>query len=268
MKHSGGDKIIISKRGASWVYFSVHDDQDNGTIIDFIENRSGKTIREIGCELSSWLGGGVAMPPPACYVPEVKEQEFDPRRVERIFSGCKPAFYHPYLARRGLYKAVLSSPRFAGRIYTDRHGNAVFPHYEQGQLCGLELKGPERAVFVRGSKKTFWRSALNPEDKTLVISEAVIDAISYHIVYPDPQAFYIATGGGMSAEQGTLIQTFVQNYAKINSVLIITDHDAGGDRLAEKLQSVLEQTRLSGSIKRHSPAQQGQDWNDVLRLKT
>ncbi|PZQ43549.1 MAG: topoisomerase, partial [Micavibrio aeruginosavorus] len=35
---STGDKIIVSKKGTNWVYFSVSNDADNGTIVDFIAN--------------------------------------------------------------------------------------------------------------------------------------------------------------------------------------------------------------------------------------
>ena len=35
MRNSGGDKIIISRSiNGDWVYFSVKDDGDNGTVID------------------------------------------------------------------------------------------------------------------------------------------------------------------------------------------------------------------------------------------
>ena len=41
MRHEGGDKIII-KRGhdGHYVYFSVRDEGDNGSIIDFLQKRT------------------------------------------------------------------------------------------------------------------------------------------------------------------------------------------------------------------------------------
>lgn len=55
MKHPNGDKVIISKRGSNYVYFSVSDDKDNGTIVDFIRKRTDKTFPEIGQELQKWV---------------------------------------------------------------------------------------------------------------------------------------------------------------------------------------------------------------------
>ena len=52
------DKIIVSRKGANWVYFSVMDDRDNGSIIDFIQYRTDQDLKTIGVELNTWLGGG------------------------------------------------------------------------------------------------------------------------------------------------------------------------------------------------------------------
>jgi len=39
MRHPNGDKIIIARQAENWVYFSVRDDDDNGSIIDFVMRR-------------------------------------------------------------------------------------------------------------------------------------------------------------------------------------------------------------------------------------
>ncbi len=264
MKHSNGDKIIISKRGNIWVYFCVYDDLDNGTIIDFISKRTGKSIGEIGRELDIWLGGGISLPPPKDYVRKVQEHEFDPQRVELVFKRCRMAVKHRYLAGRGITGAVLSSSRFAGRVFSDCYQNAAFPHYAAGELCGLELKSAERAVFVRGSKKTFWRSNVRAGDNTLVISEAVIDALSYHQMFPTENSLYVATGGGMSPEQARIIREFITGFSGLQNIISITDNDQGGDKLHTKLVTVIEGSKFPGQLKRHSPMQRGMDWNDVL----
>ena len=53
---NGSDIIIVSKKGNSWVYFSVVDDTDNGAIVNFIQNRTGKELKDIARELLAWLG--------------------------------------------------------------------------------------------------------------------------------------------------------------------------------------------------------------------
>ena len=260
----GADKIIISRRGGVWVYFSVTDDRDNGTIINFVQNRTHKTIAKIGQELQEWIGGGVSLPEPKAYVREVAEQEYDSARVARVFKKSRPAFKHVYLESRGISGAVLSFTRFTGRIYTDRYQNAVFPHYSDNGICGLELKNAEKAIFVRGSKKTLWRSNIRAGDTCLILSEAVIDALSYFLLFPDEDSIYGATGGGLSSEQMALICKFLEQNSKIRHVLIITDNDKGGDRLTDKIQNAIQESSFRGQITRHSPDTRGHDWNDVL----
>jgi len=258
------DKIIISKRGSLWVYFSVVDDSDNGTIINFLENRTRKTIAEIGKELQGWMGESVSLPDPQNYVEDVEEQIFDPARVLRIFKRCQPARRHTYLERRGIGGQVLGSPRFAGRIHKDSYGNAVFPHYNDKGICGLELKNADKALFVRGSEKTFWRSNIRAGDNSLVLGEAVIDALSYSILFPSERAIYGATGGGVSPDQSGLVGKFLEGRAGIKKVILITDNDEGGDDLASKIRQSILGSGFEGDVIRHSPSLRGADWNNIL----
>ena len=261
---SGADKIIISRRGALWVYFSVSDDNDNGTIIDFAEKRTNKSLKEIGCDLQSWISGGVALPEPKSYVADVEEQIYDPARVGNVFKRCRAVTNHVYLEGRGLTGELLSSPRFAGRIFADRYQNAAFPHYGAQGICGLELKDSEKAVFVKGSEKTLWRSNVRAGDDTLILSEAVIDALSYAVLFPNETAIYAATGGGMSPEQAEIIRQAAHSIKTLKRIVLITDNDTGGDRLTDKIQNAIGMSGFSGEITRHSPDTRGGDWNDVL----
>lgn len=264
---SAADKVIISKRGANWVYFSVSDDNDNGTIVDFIENRTNKTIREIGKELNIWIGGGATLPHPKSYISEVSAPERDPVRLKKIFHYCRPVSKHLYLESRGIQRVLFQSERFGGRIYIDRYENAVFPHYKDNSICGLELKNIEKAVFVRGSAKTLWRSHVRAGDDTLIIAEAVIDALSYHQLFNNQRAIYAATGGGISSEQEKIVCAFVSSFPNLKKIILITDNDEGGDKITGRIKKALLKSGFKGKIIRHSPKQKGQDWNDVLQTK-
>lgn len=261
----GSDIVIISKKGGIWIYFSVSGQSDNGTIVNFIQNRTGQTLAEIAKDLLEWLGEDVTRPEPKFYVQEVIEQEYDPQRVKKIFKGCKVAKNHQYLEGRGITGAVLCSKRFTGRIYEDHYQNAVFPHYNDSGVCGLELKNAEKAIFVRGSEKTFWRSNCEKGDDTLIIGEAVIDALSHSILFPNKTAIYAATGGGMSPDQCELLKELVTCCKHLKNIVIITDNDLGGDRLSERVRGILKDCSFNGAVRRDSPKIIGCDWNDVLK---
>ena len=259
------DKVIISRRGNLWVYFSVTDDDDNGTIIDFAQKRTHKSMGEIGRDLQNWTHGGVSLPDAKSYVREVAPQEYDPARIERIFKSLKPVHRHRYLGNRGLTDALLIDRRFAGRIFADRYQNAVFPHFKDGQVCGLELKNHDKALFVRGSEKTLWRSYVFKDDNTLILAEAVIDALSYHALYRREKAVYAATGGGLSPEQGEIITAFIRDFVNLEHIIIIPDHDQGGDKFEKRILEAVEVSGFEGLLETHKPCHEGHDWNDVYK---
>ncbi|MDN5215560.1 toprim domain-containing protein [Fulvivirgaceae bacterium BMA12] len=265
MRQDNADKIIISKRRGIWVYFSVYDDQDNGTVIDFAKNRTGKSLSEVGEALHLWFGDHTGLPEPESYIRHIEEQKPDPERINRLFGFCRRATNHAYLESRGITEAVLRSPRFEGRVFQDHFNNAVFPHFREGHICGLELRNEGTGLFVRGSEKTLWRSNIRTGDNHLIIAETPIDAISYHILFSLSRAFYIATGGGFSTRQGSIINKLLCQCPQFQQITLITDNDQGGNLLARRLNTLINDTAYGGEITRHSPAICGQDWNDVLR---
>ena len=58
MRHPDGDKIIIARYEGTthWVYCSVRDGRDNGTIVDFLQNRGVGSLGMVRKTLRDWLG--------------------------------------------------------------------------------------------------------------------------------------------------------------------------------------------------------------------
>jgi hypothetical protein len=62
MVHPAGDKLIVTKgEDGHWIFFSVRDDADHGSIIDFVQRREGGTLGDVRKTLRQWSGGS----PPA-----------------------------------------------------------------------------------------------------------------------------------------------------------------------------------------------------------
>ena len=257
---SGNDKVIISKKNGIWVYFSVLDEADSGTVFDFVKNRTNKTMPEIGRMLAAQTGLSDRLPNSH----KVENQSYDVNRVKAIFNRCEPFEQSSYLESRGLSAELIKSNRFEGRVFVDRHCNVVFPHFEGRQVCGLELKNRDRGLLVKGSRKTFWRSNSNRNDTTLVVTEAVIDALSYAKLFQNPNELYLATGGGVSASQCQLFAKMLDETTRIEKVVVATDNDGGGDRIAKRLLRAARQSNFAGKVTRHRPPLAKGDWNDVL----
>src|ERR1035438_4848903 len=152
----GADKIVVKRnRNGHYVFFSVRDDSDHGTLIDFLQRRQNLTLGAVRQILRPWIGRS-ALPP---QFPEWEPTSPDRMRVESEYRRMVNAHRYLYLEQdRCLPVVVLSSPRFAGRVRIDHRGNTVFPHFDNAGLCGYEIKNRGFTGFAASGEKGLWFS--------------------------------------------------------------------------------------------------------------
>ena len=138
MRDASGDKIVIARgEDQHWVYFSIRNDSDNGSIIDFILNRRHCSLGTARCELRPWVGGSIARPKPEFFAPEVVAVSRDRAGVIRTLAGMRRLTRHRYLENeRKIPRSLLDHPRFAGKILVDARSNVIFPHADRDGPCG------------------------------------------------------------------------------------------------------------------------------------
>lgn len=266
MRHSGThDKIIIKLgRDDHWQYYSVRDDRDNGTIIDFIQFRKGSSLGDVRKELRPWLGQP-SLPVPS-FTP-LSKTEKDRGRVEASFAGMRDLESgHPYLERRrGLSAATLMQDRFAGRIRIDGRGNAVFPHFDADGLSGYEMRNVDFQGFSSGGEKALFLSHEHPDDRRLVFCESAIDALSYAELYPDERARYASVGGKLNPKQAELIRSATARMPHGSEIIAAMDADEDGRKLAAIVKKAVELTgRGDLHFRSHEP-DGFKDFNDQLK---
>jgi len=268
MRHPNGDKIIIAKNEASgdWMYFSVRDDRDNGTIIDFVQHLDGVSLGRLRQILRSWMGS----PRPAgiqlsMFVKDLEAVSRDRATVVAVWERAKNCFALPYLASRGIGPNVLMLPRFSGRVRVEgKHSNVLFGHYDKGGLCGYEIKNKGFTGFAPGGIKGLWYSQALPADRQLVLTESGIDALSYHILHPDEQwTRYMSTGGELNPQQPALLRGAMEKLPPGAIVLLAFDNDEGGDKIAAEVQAIAP---AGWELRRVLP-KGGKDWNEVLKSR-
>ncbi|MCP4287361.1 MAG: DUF3991 domain-containing protein [Gammaproteobacteria bacterium] len=269
MRHPGGDKIIIARElDGHWVYCSVTD-ESRGSIIDLVQDLQGGSLGDVRKELRPWIGkgGAVSRPPVKTYAPSVEPTSKDRQAVVREYEQMQPVNRLPYLEQvRGIPATVLSSPRFAGKISMDRHANAVFPHRDKDGVCGFELKNRNFTGFAKGGEKGLWFSVANKVDTRLVFAESGIDAISYAILYPEGAARYASTGGKMNPNQPALIQASIEKMPEGSAIIAAMDNDPDGRKLAGEIEQIVKATGRNDLVfRQHTPAEEGADWNNLLK---
>lgn len=268
MRGPGKDKLIVvigAEAPHFWIYCSVHDDRDNGTIVDFVSNRKSLTLGSIRKELRPWIGRPAAAALPL--FPPLLPATKDHAAIEREYAGMPLAARHAYLEEeRRIPAPLLASPRFAGRVRVDAHRNAVFPHFDLSGLCGFEKKNRGFTGFATGGTKGLWESNDLPDDDCLVVTESAIDALSYAALFPDARARYRSIGGQVNDQQPALIRAAVLDLPQGSKVIAATDNDDAGRKLAAMIGDAAGSADRSDlTFRAHHPPVEGADWNDVLR---
>jgi 5S rRNA maturation endonuclease (ribonuclease M5) len=262
---NGSDKIIIATddKDGHGVYFSVRDDHDNGSIIDFVQRRQGLNLGQVRQELRPWVGE-TKNKPPVKRKPEAERPKkpnpsnSDRRQVLATFMKMHPIQgQHPYLeAERGISTVILADPRFASMIRIDERKNAIFPHYDSNGISGYEIKNNDFTGFSKHGEKSLWYSSNLKNAEKIIITESAIDALSHaELKGTDKTVAYISIGGSMRPEQLELIKKVVGG----KDVVIATDNDEAGNKYAEKIRE------FAPNALRDTPKLK--DWNDDLRTE-
>ena len=263
-KDHHGDKILvgIDKGDNHYFYSSVNDDRDNGSIIDFIQNRRNLNLGEVRKELRPWLNNTYSPTyTPKEPTPKLTPTSQDRHKILTHFEGFQVIVTHPYLNQRGISPQTTNNPRFQGTIYTDRRNNVIFPHVDHDGVCGYDIRNQQFKGFSKGGTKGLWSSRASTDDLTLVICESPLDCLSYHQLFPDANTRYFATGGTLSETQKNLIKgAFEKFHGRGGQIIIATDKDKGGQEIAQELKNIApENAQISHLVPRHH-----KDWNEAL----
>lgn len=270
MVHGDGDKLIVGMgRDEHWVYFSVRDATDHGSIIDFEQNRGGGSLGQVRKTLRPWVGSPPT--PPRAYARQLEPVSGDVVKVRAMLSGMAgPEGCRRFLEQRRKVPAeVLDADRFRGRILTDQRSNAVFPHWNKEGVCGYELKNAGFTGYAPGGIKGLWCSRTRPDDQRLVVAETAIDALSYAALHGHERSQFVSTAGQFNLEQPELVLAAAEKLSRAAAgkrieVVVAFDHDQGGRDMAAQLTPLLHRAVGKEAVRVHAPSQEGQDWNDVL----
>jgi hypothetical protein len=263
MRGPNNDKIIISRKpDGHYTYWSVRNDKDRGTVIDFISNRTGRSLGQIRKELREWMGTTAAALPTYPALPTTSK---DRHRVAMEYAKMQDALRHPYLENeRGIAAELLMSERFSGRVRIDARGNAIFPHFDQDGLCGFEKKNSGFSGFSSGGTKGLALSHVQENDKRMVFGEGFIDMLSYALLFPDEHTRYASVGGKLNSVQPELIRAAIARMPFGSEIVAAFDADEAGRGLAVVVRRAVE---LSGRgdlrFQVHEP-EGAKDWNDLL----
>ena len=247
--------------------------RDSGDLLNFMMNRKlSKTTAEIYNQLREIMNEGPSTRvhfPIVSNIP-IKEKPDQPLTDFQFYHGLQPLTSPQYLQARGITLETITNPIFAPRIFNSKEVNTpngpttniAFPYYDEAGIVGVETKNAdpvpieqEKGIvgveyknttaehsfsgFKRDSEKTIWLSKTNPvfNDKEridkLIISEAVIDNLSYHQLHKNDldkrNVIHFSTGGTVTEEQIRMVQRIVDT-KEPKEIVLIYDKDVHGHK--------------------------------------
>ena len=268
LRDKQGDKLLVGldEKDNHYFYYSLKNETDKGSIIDFIQNRKSLNLGEVRKELRPWLNNNYSPSYKPNKKPSIKLTPTSKDRYQIVaqFESFAPINNHPYLNQRGISQDTLDDPRFKETIYLDSRHNAIFPHKDRDGICGYELRNRNFKGFSNGGTKGLWVSNSSSKDEKLVICESPLDCLSYHQLFPDDHTRYFATSGTLSEKQKDLLRTAFENInEKKGEIIVATDNDIGGNEIAQELKEIAPKTAKAF---RHVPEYQ-KDWNELLQAQ-
>ena len=258
----GGDKIIVTRQDGHDVYFSVGDDRDSGSIIDFLQKRKSVNLGQVRKQLRAWLPGAKRPDFKRPERPPVHAQEVTKDRAGVIQMWEQmPPYNGSYLTReRGIDPAIIRE----FDVKQDGHGNACFAHRDHSGITGWESKNNGFTGFAKGGdRRITWNRIDDLPLKKIVICEAAIDCMSYAQLRHEPGTGYMSTSGTQfNDDQREQLAGLLAKAAGMGATVVLAmDVDAAGDKMAQEVASIAPQ---GAQTVREVPAH-GKDWNDSLR---
>lgn len=258
MRRDDEKLCVRTDKDGTGEFFNVHDSQDNGTIIDFIQRRESINLGQVRKELRPWINESSTPSRTLTARRPIEERVERPTPVERNLAITNAAWLalEPYQGHY-LEKVRGLSKSFTDRmdIKQDERGNACFPHSVGGLVCGWEKKNDGFTGFSEGGMRadcTFTRAPDKDGSRRMIVTESAIDAMSYLRLNGLKGDTVVSLGGEPTDTQLARLSAISAN----TPTVIATDRDQGGDKIAEKIMA------RCPTATRELPI--GKDWNEDL----
>jgi len=282
------DVIVVKRNNENnhWIYFNARNDEDNGTVIDFLQNRGVGNLGAVRRFLANYIKEKKEGKIKEVDDFEVRVSSISDRQnvVLREYSRLGELEEDNYLVRDRQIDPGIINKDFD--IYTDDRKNVVFPLFgKQGEVIGLAKYNKDFKQVI--GQKGIWTSYTGKIEDVkgitdVVITESPIDALSYLELFKDETDIYIdvdgtvrnvkrryfliSTQGQIGKQTIEAISNYIKAIKKVNpniKVRIALDNDDKGQEMAEELQEELE--NRFNDLEIYVDIPQMKDWNEELQ---
>ena len=272
VRHSCGDKLIISRdRTGIYFYFNAKGN-DRGTIIDLVQSLDGGSIGDVRKTLRGYDPSEAKSSGNTVHQTVECLKSKDRSAVKSAWQKAKVLKSRSsYLTDfRSIPETVYLNEKFAGRFKVDARGNILAAHHDRDGLCGFEMKNGTKSKttftgFSPSGTKGLFFSKQGLDDRIVVLTETFIDALSVATIAGISDRRFFSLGGNPSPVQMGLLKSAIDKLANGTIVEMRFDYDDAGLKLAAKVREEILVTATNvKSFRAIQPPEAGTDWNDYL----
>ena len=269
------DSVMIdTEKNAYWQNseFQMGKKGGSGSVIDFAMNMRGYDLNAALRELATMYGiegnrsATVSYQTPTYSAPS-KEQKRDAGDIELPKAAKDNRAVFAYLTKtRKIKPEIVQSFINRGMLYQDERRNCVFHTDRFGckrstgtKRFAIDLKGNDysECFLIKPAHKS-------PLNSTIVVTEAVIDAMSVMSYLSDKRDYagytYLALTGTNKTQ--SLFNALDRN-PELQTVVLALDNDEAGRKATAEL---MKQLKERGVACVDFPAKEGKDWNDYVKI--
>lgn len=270
--------LSINLEDNFFVRFSGKGITPKGDIINFIQNVNNcdfqSAVEELVNYANSYLGD---MPDRTAFAKQV--QEFRKKAVKNVEVNYE--FHLPLrykndkrvicymLDHRKINKSIVYYMIKNNYLYQSFDSKCCFVSYEDGVptfACIRDTNWNERITYGVKNSKTKQGWYFDTSTKSLVVTEAVVDAMAYMSILDLKgenwmKHNYLALTG---CEKLMCIEYHLQKTPNINEIYLAFDNDEAGEEARKKAKKLLKDLNFQGKI-HDVVAKHGKDINDELK---
>ena len=265
----GGDVIIVSRNSnGHYVYFNANNQQDSGTIIDFVQKRTGKNLGQVRKLLRQYLQSGNRIQLETSNINEIKEYYQTLATFGKLWEELKANDRTDILLEDIRRIRASTLQKVDNLIYNKEERKFYLPVFNKNGICGLYTldRAMKEKFFIKGSIKGIWANrTLDKSITKIVITESPIDSLSAMELKrgdeDEDTTLHIATLGRMGQEaKETLKKVF--KYLPNTELIIATDMDQAGEDIAREIAELARDAGLNNVNRLTFDAK---DLNDYLQ---
>jgi|GEM_PF-2155943 len=263
------DKIILKENeNDDWIYFSIHSEKDNGTIIDFCQKRLEPNLGKIRKMLREFSGSNFAKNE---FVQKKEISKTSRPAIEKIkwvWGQIQSDFFIEKY--RGIDFEILNSAIAENKIKYKNdfvYVKLFEKNNEKISFCGItktNIKTNEKRL-IGGSKKGVAVFGDLQTAQNILIVESWIDGLSFLILNPETQKNTLILSVEGSFQIEVLTEILISIFEKDNQkkLFIGFDNDETGEKMYKIVNDMKEAFFGEIETKRLKPTTK--DFNDDLK---